>query len=140
MTSELKPRGVLESCLYADDLDAARRFYEDVIGLECFSAEEGRDAFFRCGDAVVILFNARATSHNKPPMPGRAPPHGAAGPGHLCFKAHASELDAWRVRLEARGIDIETDFEWSPGLRSIYVRDPAGNSIEIADERLWDRK
>jgi catechol 2,3-dioxygenase-like lactoylglutathione lyase family enzyme len=140
MTKTLKPCGVLESVLYADDLEAARRFYEDVIGLTCFSAAPGRDAFFRCGDQVVIVFNAAATSVEKPPRKGRAPPHGAVGRGHLAFKAKAHELDAWRDKLIAGGLAIEADFEWSPGLRSIYVRDPAGNSIEIADERLWDGK
>lgn len=139
MTGRVVPRGVLESVLYADDLAAARRFYEDVIGLECFQAKEGRDLFFRCADQVVIVFNAASTSQPSPPGPRRAPPHGAFGPGHLCFKARASELPAWRSRLEAGGTAIEADFEWAPGLRSIYVRDPAGNSIEIADERLWDR-
>ncbi len=140
MTQRLMVRGVLESVLYAEDLAAARTFYEQVIGLECFSAEPGRDAFFRCRDQVVILFNPHATSVGRPPMARRVPPHGAFGPGHLCFKASASEMPLWRARLQAAGMEIEADFEWSPGLRSIYVRDPAGNSIEIADERLWDGK
>ena len=29
------------------------------------------------------------------------------------------------------------DFQWPNGARSIYFRDPAGNSIEIAEPRLW---
>jgi catechol 2,3-dioxygenase-like lactoylglutathione lyase family enzyme len=140
MSPTLKPHGVLESVLYADDLEAARDFYENVIGLTCFSAAPGRDLFFRCGDQVVIVFNPGATSLARPPGSGRAPPHGAFGQGHLAFKAKASELDDWRARLTAAGLEIEADFEWSPGLRSIYVRDPAGNSVEIADERLWDGK
>ncbi len=140
MTGRLAVHGVLESVLYAEDLVAARTFYEQVIGLRCFSAEPGRDAFFRCGDQVVILFNPHATSIRRPPMAGRAPPHGSFGPGHLCFKAKAFEIPMWCARFQAAGTEIEADFEWSPGLRSVYVRDPAGNSIEIADERLWDGK
>ena len=43
------------------------------------------------------------------------------------------ELDAGR----AHGIAIEADFEWPNGGRSIYVRDPAGNSVELADPAIW---
>ena len=32
---------------------------------------------------------------------------------------------------------IEADFRWPNGARSIYVRDPAGNSIELADPAIW---
>jgi catechol 2,3-dioxygenase-like lactoylglutathione lyase family enzyme len=38
---------------------------------------------------------------------------------------------------EGRGIVIEADFEWPQGGRSIYFRDPAGNSIEIANPKIW---
>jgi XTP/dITP diphosphohydrolase len=43
----------------------------------------------------------------------------------------------WRERLLAAGIAIEADFEWPRGGRSIYVREPAGNSIEFAEPRIW---
>jgi len=29
------------------------------------------------------------------------------------------------------------DFEWPQGGRSIYFRDPAGNSLEFAEPRIW---
>jgi catechol 2,3-dioxygenase-like lactoylglutathione lyase family enzyme len=65
------------------------------------------------------------------------PPHGARGPGHLCFRAAGAELDAWRGRLEAAGVAIESAFDWPQGGRSIYFRDPAGNSLEFAEPRIW---
>ncbi len=70
------------------------------------------------------------------------PPHGAVGPGHVAFAATGEELDRWRARLEEAGVVIEADFRWpapdgAPGPRSIYVRDPAGNSVEFAEPRLW---
>ena len=43
---------VLETCLYASDLEAAERFYGGVLGLAVFGREAGRHVFFRCGDAV----------------------------------------------------------------------------------------
>ena len=35
------------------------------------------------------------------------------------------------------GMTIEADFRWPNGARSLYFRDPAGNSVEIVDPGLW---
>jgi catechol 2,3-dioxygenase-like lactoylglutathione lyase family enzyme len=48
---------VLEACLYATNLDAAERFYVDVLGLERYSAMPGRHVFFRCGAGMFLVFN-----------------------------------------------------------------------------------
>ena len=38
MTREtMRPEGILETCLYVDDLDAAEQFYATVLGLEFVS-------------------------------------------------------------------------------------------------------
>ena len=42
------------------------------------------------------------------------------------------------TRLTDSGIAIESDFHWPHGPRSVYVRDPAGNSVEFADPALWE--
>ena len=68
---------------------------------------------------------------------GRAAGPGAQGPGHVAFAASAAELDRWRARLADAGVAIEADFAWPTGARSIYVRDPAGNSVELAEPSLW---
>jgi catechol 2,3-dioxygenase-like lactoylglutathione lyase family enzyme len=132
------PDRVLETALYAADLDAAEAFYGGVVGLERVARAGGRHVFFRCGQGMLLVFNPAETA--KPPgdpaLP--VPPHGAAGPGHMCFAAAAGALDGWRARLEAAGVAIEADFHWPGGARSIYVRDPAGNSVEFAEPGLWD--
>jgi catechol 2,3-dioxygenase-like lactoylglutathione lyase family enzyme len=141
----MNPRGILESALYVNDLAAAEAFYGGVLGLERIARAEGRHVFFRCGDGVLLLFDAAATE--VPPAADArlpVPPHGARGPGHLCFRAGGEEIEAWRRRLEKQGVAIEADFEWpssgkgARGGRSIYFRDPAGNSLEFAEPRIWD--
>lgn len=132
------PQGILETILYAEDLAAAEAFYSGVLGFSVFSKQEGRQLFYRCGQQMLLIFAPHATSQGPPP--GAAipvPPHGANGPGHVCFRADASELDAWKQRLEAHGIAIEADFDWPQGGRSIYFRDPAGNCLEFAEPRIW---
>lgn len=133
----MTPAGILESVLYVDDLDAARAFYGDVLGMTPFAEATGRHLFYRCGDQVFLLFNGDAT---RVPATGSAiavPAHGSSGQGHLCFRASADEIDAWREALVGRGIAIEADFEWPQGGRSIYFRDPSGNSLEFAEPRIW---
>ncbi|MDN2566464.1 VOC family protein [Aquibium sp. A9E412] len=134
----MRPSAVLESALYVSDLDEAERFYGAVLGLERLQRVEGRHVFFRCGASVVLLFDPDATS--EPPAPDArlpVPPHGARGPGHLCFAATADEIVRWKAHLEAHGIAIEAEFEWPKGGRSIYFRDPFGNSLEFAEPRIW---
>lgn len=135
--------GILETVLYADDLAAAEAFYRDVLGLAVYSRLPGRQVFFRCGPQMLLIFKPEATAI--PPRPGAlvpVPPHGAHGPGHVCLRASAGEIARWRTHLEAHGIAIEADFEWPDSNpdkrgRSIYFRDPAGNSIEFAEARIW---
>lgn len=132
----LRPRGVLEASLYAENLDAGVRFYHGILGLEPFAHEEGRHAFFRTGGGqVFLLFNPERTREAGPAV--RVPPHGATGPGHIAFAIAESEVDAWRERLEAHGIPLEAEIDWPRGGRSLYVRDPAGNSVELATPSLW---
>lgn len=134
----MTPSRILESALYVTDLVAAETFYREIIGLTLITRAEGRHVFFRCGDGVLLLFNAEATRQQ--PLPGARypiPGHGTVGQGHLCFAATADEIVAWKARLIEAGIEIEADFEWPSEGRSIYFRDPSGNSIEIADPRIW---
>jgi len=129
--------GVLESSLYSDDLAAAEVFYGEVLGLERVTKVEGRHVFFRCGKGMLLIFDPAATSEPpaNPDLP--VPPHGAHGPGHLCFAVEGDEIDGWIARLQAANVKIESDFRWPSGARSIYFRDPAGNSLECAEPRLW---
>lgn len=138
MTGAAAIEGILETALYAADLHAAADFYGPVLGLAEITHVEGRHIFFRCGAGVLLIFNPDATeqpAHN-PAMP--VPPHGARGPGHACFRVAGEEMDAMRARLEANGVTIEADFRWPNGARSLYFRDPAGNSLECAEAKLWN--
>jgi catechol 2,3-dioxygenase-like lactoylglutathione lyase family enzyme len=138
-------RAILESALYVTDLDAAEAFYAGVLGLEKIGAVANRHVFFTCGSGVLLLFNAEAT--RQPPSPDArlpVPPHGTTGQGHLCFAATADEIEGWKKHLEAKNIAIEADFEWPPkpgqdrGGRSIYFRDPSGNSLEFTEPKIWN--
>src|SRR5438067_10291149 len=126
-------RNLVETSAYVDDLDQAERFYRDVLGLEVIDREAGRHVFFRVGTAdVLLLFNADETLKGL-----TLPAHGARGPGHFAFGIAADALDEWRRRLDGHGVAIEKEMTWPHGARSLYFRDPAGNSVELITPGLW---
>jgi catechol 2,3-dioxygenase-like lactoylglutathione lyase family enzyme len=55
----------------------------------------------------------------------------------VAFAVPEAELDAWRARLARHGVPVESEVRWPRGGRSLYVRDPAGNSVELAGESIW---
>jgi catechol 2,3-dioxygenase-like lactoylglutathione lyase family enzyme len=123
---------VLETVLYVDDLDAAERFYGDLLALGLESRKPGVFVFFRCGEGMLLLFEPGAAGASR-----GVPAHGATGPGHACLAVAETDLDAWKARLEAAGVEIEQEMAWPRGGRSFYFRDPAGNSLEFATPRIW---
>jgi catechol 2,3-dioxygenase-like lactoylglutathione lyase family enzyme len=133
----LRPSAILETVIYVDDLTAAENFYAGVLGLSVYAHANARQIFLRCGNQMLLIFDPRQTAKVPAASGLPVPPHGASGPGHVCFAAATGEIDAWRDRLVQCGIKIEVDFEWPGGGRSIYVRDPAGNSVEFAEPRIW---
>ena len=49
----------------------------------------------------------------------------------------AESLDAWRTHLAACGVAVEKELTWPRGGRSVYFRDPAGNSVELVTPGVW---
>lgn len=124
--------GLLEFGVYGSDLDAMERFYRDVFGLERIARADDRLIALRCGGSALLLFDPSVTRGG-----GAIPSHGPSGAGHLAFVIEDGERAAWRVHLERHGVPIEREVEWEDGGASIYVRDPAGNSVELAPPTIW---
>ncbi len=135
MTGRMSVSEVLESALYVSDLQAAEKFYTEILGLTLYSKLKGRHVFLRCGDRMVLIFNAEATAVS-PGGPRDAPTHGAKGEGHLAFAAKDREIDRWKQHLTENGVEIEKEIHTQGG-RSIYFRDPSQNCLEIASPRIW---
>lgn len=132
--------GILETALYARDLDAAGHFYHDILGLDIITRAKDRHVFFRCGAAgVLLVFNADETL--KPAAPGAlpVPAHGTTGAGHACFRLAREKFDGVIARLTAASIAIEADFEWPMGGRSIYFRDQPATASNVPSPHLGNR-
>jgi len=124
---------VYETVLYGSDVAALVTFYHDVVGLPLIEADLELMAALRLpGGGVLLIFDPITAA-----APGRpVPSHGAAGQGHVAFRVE--DLDAWRRHLTGHKIEIEREIDWGAERFSIYVRDPAGNSVEFARGELWD--
>jgi catechol 2,3-dioxygenase-like lactoylglutathione lyase family enzyme len=130
--------GVLETALYVDDLDAADRFYGNVLGLTKIFSVPGRHLTFRCQESILLIFNPQHTERERTVINGGAIPfHGARGAGHMAFRVAKSQLEAWRQHFRTAGVVIESEVSWPNGAHSIYFRDPAGNSLELATPDMW---
>ena len=117
------------------DLDATTRFYRDILGLALDEAgvnDDDPDArHFWFGDAegspgTLVSFM------EYPDMDGARA--GRGGVHHFAFRvSSAEELEAWRDYLRSRGVPASDVFDRGR-FRSIYLRDPDGNLVEIATE------
>jgi catechol 2,3-dioxygenase-like lactoylglutathione lyase family enzyme len=129
----MKVDRILETAVYAQDLEAAEAFYTTVLALDVHSRLAGRHIFFRCGSSMFLVFNPKQTESENPSMF----PHGCHGAGHVAWAVLEKDLPAWRQWLQTKGVVIEGEVIWPKGGQSIYFRDPAGNSLELATCGVW---
>lgn len=128
----MQPTRIFETVLYAEDLAAAERFYQEALGLRALE-RSALVVALRSGDGVLLIFDPRRSG-----VPGRdVPSHATSGAGHVAFAAKPDDLPAWREQLHRAGVSIEREVDWEEGGRSIYFRDPAGNCVELAPPTIW---
>lgn len=89
-------QGIMETAIYADDLDAAEAFYRDAFGLELVSKVPDRLVFFKCGQQMLLVFNPQKSRELDPNIV--IPRHGAEGAGHFCFFRQGSGRNHRMVR------------------------------------------
>jgi len=115
--------GISELVLEVSDLDAARRFYRDVLGFEETLYGEGAEGryWYLVGETARLgLWTEQV---------GLA---GGRGGAHVHYAFHASdeEIDRLKGRIKAAGSKVEGPIQLGPG-RAIYVTDPDGNVVEF---------
>ena len=112
--------------LFVRDLEAALRFYRDLLGLrETGRGKGGRIAFLSAGvhHHDVSLEVARAT--------GERPARGAPGLYHIAFRVAGTAGDLAAARREAEGHGLVPFGEMAGATPSFCVKDPDGNEIEL---------
>ncbi|MEL7170741.1 MAG: VOC family protein [Bacteroidota bacterium] len=110
------------------DLDATIAFYTEALGMEVVTFGEGRKAL-HFGSQKINLHRA---GHEFEPK-ADAPTPGSAD---LCFLTGVpvEEVAERLIRLGIAVIEGPVDRTGATGpIRSVYVRDPDGNLVEIAN-------
>jgi catechol 2,3-dioxygenase-like lactoylglutathione lyase family enzyme len=115
--------GISELVLEVADLEAARRFYRDVLGFEETLYGEGAEGryWYLIGEAARLgLWTEQV---------GLAGGRGGAHV-HYAFNVEDSEIEPLKQRIESAGAEVEGPIQLGPG-RAIYVTDPDGNVVEF---------
>jgi catechol 2,3-dioxygenase-like lactoylglutathione lyase family enzyme len=120
--------GIDHVVITAADVDRTVEFYSRVLGMTEVSFGAGRRAL-TFGTQKINLHQAGAELEPKAARP-------TPGSGDLCFVTR-TPLTRVVEHLQACGIDIVEGPVARTGavgpLRSVYVRDPDGNLVEIAN-------
>ncbi len=88
----------------------------------------------RPGRAADLQSGRKRSSRRRPDAQLPVPPHGTTGQGHcLLLGVGARTRRAGGPARKRPASPSRRTFEWPQGGRSIYFRDPAGNSLEFAE-------
>ena len=113
------------------DIERSIAFYTNVLGMEAVTFGEGRRAVrFGRGDQRI---NLQQIGRETPLRAGSPTP----GSADLCFLlSPISPVEDARDELIRKGIALESEIVIRDGaagpLRSLYLRDPDGNLIELS--------
>jgi catechol 2,3-dioxygenase-like lactoylglutathione lyase family enzyme len=104
--------------LSIDDVEAARRFYGEMLGLSPTPrpADAGRPGCWFALGGTELHLSLEPEADN------------ASSRRHVAFEV--DNLDALEARLRAHGVPIDPGHPVS-GVRRFFARDPAGNRLEF---------
>lgn len=100
-----------------EDVAAARRFYQDILGLDLLM-DHGWLATYGSAQKMSVQVSVASEGGSGTPVPD--------------LSIEVDDLDAALARMKGAGIKIEygpADEPW--GVRRFYVRDPLGRLINI---------
>jgi len=118
----------------ADDIDATRDFYRDVLGLE----EGPRPPlgfpgyWMYLGDVPCVHiaeWKTYTTHSNGLGIPVSSRARGTGPFDHIAFTAN--DYEEMRARLERHGVRAAANCVHGSGLRQLFLEDPNGVKIEI---------
>ena len=121
-------RAIDYTVIFVRDMDAMRRFYEDILGFRLLRELSPGWMEYRVGENTLALAKPRLTAADVPTPSGSASLQ-------LAFKVSAAEVDQCADELVRQGVDIlspPTDQVF--GHRTLFFRDPDGNLLEVFAE------
>jgi catechol 2,3-dioxygenase-like lactoylglutathione lyase family enzyme len=99
------------------DLQRAKRFYTDVVGLE-IETEGESDMELRCGQVTLDIFDPSSIGQPFAPSP--------AG-----LALRVPDVDLARAELEAKGVPFDGETIETSVCKQAWFKDPDGNALML---------
>jgi catechol 2,3-dioxygenase-like lactoylglutathione lyase family enzyme len=122
------PGGITAITAFVDDLDTAKRFYQEVFGLRV-AFEDPDSAVFNFGNTLINLLASPAAVELIEPARVAAREAGS----RIQLTIEVDDVDATCTMLAARGVELlngPMDRPW--GVRTASFLDPGGLIWEVA--------
>jgi catechol 2,3-dioxygenase-like lactoylglutathione lyase family enzyme len=103
--------------VFTQDMERAKRFYAETLGLEMESEGE-EDTEFRCGQVTLDVFDPASVGQQFAPSPA-----GVA--------LRVPDVDAARAELEAKGVEFDGETLQTEVCRMAFFKDPDGNVLVL---------
>jgi catechol 2,3-dioxygenase-like lactoylglutathione lyase family enzyme len=117
-------RAIDYTVIFVRDMEAMRRFYEDILGFALLRELSPRWIEYRVGGNTLALARPSLTASDAPT------PNGSASL-QLAFKVSAPEVDRCADELVRQGVDLlSPPTDQAFGHRTLFFRDPDGNLLE----------
>ncbi len=124
------PKGIFAITLFVEDLEATKRFYQDVFGLP-IAYEDDDSAVFTFGSTMVNLLKSTAAVELIEPAVVASRDAGS----RLQLTVQVENVDAMCAELVKHGVVLVNgpmDRPW--GIRTACFSDPGGHIWEIAHD------
>ena len=121
-------RAIDYTVVFARDMQAMRRFYEDVLGFALVRELSANWNEYQIGGNTLALAKPSRTKEDAPTPVGSASLQ-------LAFKVSAPEVDLCADELVRQGVAlVSPPTDQTFGHRTLFFRDPDGNLLEIYAE------
>ena|SRR3989344_3289746 len=112
------------------DMDAAKKFYEDTLGLKAAGGEEGGGVLYKTGDSSLFVYESQFAGTNKATAV-------SWGVGDDLEKI-IEDLKGKGVKFEQYdnipGVTREGDIHLMGELKAAWFKDPDGNILNLVNQ------
>ena len=113
----IQATGVDHVVLHVDDVQRAKKFYTEILGMTAYREDDGQVFLHACHQGVALFKKA-----------GGAPLTAGNDLNHLALNVAAGTYETLKAELEAQGVAVTG----RPGEdRCIYFRDPDGHRLQL---------
>ena len=118
-------RAIDYTVIFARDMAAMRRFYEDILGFRLLRELSPGWIEYRVGNNTLALARPSRTGADAPT------PRGSASL-QLAFKVSVAQVDQCADELVRQGVELlSPPTDQAFGHRTLFFRDPDGNLLEV---------